>query len=233
MVRAPRPQLLGSLVPACYERYDIAMRNERACQAKVHESSETMVKIFCAWIVNIALMLQVTAGAEIDRSQTANASPVGPAVGLTVIDEAGAAHSLSPDDFARLPQLSAKVNSHGKDTKFAGTSLVDLLKKSGVKFGDDLRGRRAATVAILAATDGYRVALSLLEIDPNTTDKVALVANQRDGNPLGDDGPYQLILPGDKRAVRWIRNLRTIRIINVRDFPLENPRPSGADGGQK
>ena len=193
-----------------------------------------MVGSLCVWISNVALMLQVSASAELDRSQTPNASTVASAVALTVIDEAGATHSISPENFSQLPQLSAKVTSHDADAKFARASLVDLLQKSGVKFGKDLRGRRAATVAILEATDGYRVAVALLEIDPDTTDKVALVSDQRDGNPLGDkDGPYRLILPSEKREVRWIRNLRTIRNINLRDFPLESPRPNGADGGQK
>ena len=167
-----------------------------------------MAGILCVGIVNIALILQVAAGAELDRSRATNAGADVSATILTVIDEAGTAHSITPDDFSRLPQQSAKVTSHGEDAKFEGASLVELLKGSGVKFGKDLRGRGAPTLALLEATDGYRVAVTLLEIDPETTDKVAFVADRRDGNPLSDkEGPYRLILPGDKREVRWIRNM--------------------------
>jgi hypothetical protein len=84
-----------------------------------------------------------------------------------------------------------------------------------------LRGKRTPTVAIFEATDGYRVVLSLVEIDPSTTDRLAVVADEQDGKPLDARlGPYRLVIPGDKREVRWIRNVRTIRVVNLVDFPL-------------
>jgi hypothetical protein len=182
-----------------------------------------MIGSLSVCVAIIAVMLQVSVGDQaVDQPE--HAAAVASAVVLTVIDEAGMAHSISSEEFSRLPRSSAKVTTRGEEAEFAGTSLVELLKSCGVGFGKDLRGRRAPTVAILEATDEYRVVVSLLEIDPDTNDKVAIIADSRDGNPLSDQqGPFRLILPGDKREVRWIRNVRTIRVMNLRDISLEGP----------
>jgi hypothetical protein len=140
---------------------------------------------------------------------------------LNIIDEAGVKHAIDREAFLRLPRQSANVKSRDMDAGFQGASLVDLLNSVGVKFGSDLRGKRTPTVAIFEATDGYRVVLSLVEIDPSTTDRLAVVADEQDGKPLDARlGPYRLVIPGDKREVRWIRNVRTIRVVNLVDFPL-------------
>ncbi len=176
------------------------------------------------WFLSIVLFLLAATGTEPNRTQTVKANAPAPAAVLTVIDETGTSHALTPDDFARLPRLTAKFTSHGVDAEFSGTSLVELLQATGTAFGKELRGSRTPTVAILEATDGYRVVVSLLEIDPGTNDKPVLVADHRDGKPLDDkEGPYRLILPGDKREVRCIRNLRTILVLNLKDIPLDRP----------
>jgi hypothetical protein len=144
---------------------------------------------------------------------------------LDIIDEQGARHTIDRRLFLRLPRHEVEVKDHDLDVKFQGASLVDLLESIGVKFGSELRGKRTPTVAIFEAADGYRVVVSLLDFDPATTDRLALVADQRDNQPLDAHlGPYRLVIPGDKRAVRWIRNIRTIRVINLIDLPLiESP----------
>jgi hypothetical protein len=76
-------------------------------------------------------------------------------------------------------------------------------------------------VIVLEAHDGYRVAVALLEVDPATTERLALVADRRDGQPLDEkEGPFRLVIPDDKRPVRWIRMIRTIRVLNLKDAPL-------------
>jgi len=141
---------------------------------------------------------------------------------LTVIDEAGSRHQITAADLSRLPRQKLKAKSERIDGEFEGVSLVDLLKSAGVAFGDGLKGKRAATVAVCEAADGYRVTFALLEIDPDTTDRHVLVADHRDGQPLGDkEGPLRLVIPGEKRPIRWIRMLRTIRILNPEDSPKD------------
>jgi hypothetical protein len=105
--------------------------------------------------------------------------------------------------------------------QFEGVSLSDLLQSLGVGFGEQLRGKRAATVAVCEATDGYRIVIGLLEIDPATTDKLVLVANRRDGKPLDEkEGSYRLVIADEKRPIRWLRMLRTIRVLNLNTLPI-------------
>ena len=118
---------------------------------------------------------------------------------LCVIDESGKAHVITAQDFAKLPRRSVSAKIGQADSTCEGVALVDLLESAGVTFGKDLRGPRAANVIALEAQDGYRTALSQLEIDPATNDKVALVVDRRDGKPLSDqEGPYRLIYAGRK-----------------------------------
>ena len=143
------------------------------------------------------------------------------ATSLRIIDESGKAHVITAQDFAKLPHRSVSAKIGQADSTCEGVALVDLLESAGVAFGKDLRGPRAANVIVLEAQDGYRTALSQFEIDPATNDKVALVVDRRDGKPLADqEGPYRLIMPDEKRPVRWIRMLRTIRVLNLKDTPL-------------
>jgi hypothetical protein len=139
---------------------------------------------------------------------------------LTVIGESGERHSFSAKEFEQLPKHKVKAKVHDVDAEFEGPLLVDLLKAAGVKFGDALKGPKAGTLAVFEAADGYKVALTLLDFDPATTDSVVLVATARDGKPLDEkEGPYRLVIPSDKRPIRWIRMLRTIHVANVKDLP--------------
>ncbi len=156
----------------------------------------------------------------------ASAAATAEEASLSVIDASGHEHSLAASALADLPRQKVRVKVHEADAEFAGPLLRDVLARGGVKFGDELKGRRAATIAVLEATDGYRIALSLHDIDPATTDTVAILADRRDGQPLGvEEGPYRLIVPGDKRPIRWIRMIRSIRIVNLNDAP-----PQSLDG---
>lgn len=137
---------------------------------------------------------------------------------LTIIDESGKERAISAAKFARLPRQKVRVLVHGKNAEFEGPLLSDVLQHGGIKLGDDLKGRRAATVAVLEATDGYRAVITLVDIDASTTDNKAILADRRDGQPLAlDEAPYRLIVPGDKRPLRWIRMVKSIRILNLHD----------------
>jgi hypothetical protein len=146
---------------------------------------------------------------------------------LTVIDEAGKVHTLAAADLAKLPQQTLKAKAHGMENEFGGVSLVDVLQSVGVEFGDKLKGKRAGTVLVVEAGDGYRTAFALLEIDPATTDKVVLLASSKDGQPLAEkEGPLRLVVPDEKRPIRWERMVKTMRVLNVKDLPLvENVAP--------
>ena len=129
---------------------------------------------------------------------------------------------------AKLLRHRLKAKDHDRESEFEGVFLVDLLKSVGVGFGDQLKGQRASNLVVLEATDGYRGSLSLAEIDPDTADAVVLLADRRDGQPLGEkEAPYRLVIPSDKRPLRWIRMIRTIRVISLKDLLRDSRQTNG------
>jgi DMSO/TMAO reductase YedYZ molybdopterin-dependent catalytic subunit len=89
-----------------------------------------------------------------------------------------------------------------------------------VEFGDKLKGVRAGTVLVVEATDNYHTAFALLELDPATTEKLVLLADKKNGQPLDDkEGPLRLVVPDEKRPIRWVRSVKALRVVNVKDLP--------------
>jgi DMSO/TMAO reductase YedYZ molybdopterin-dependent catalytic subunit len=121
---------------------------------------------------------------------------------------------LTTPEFARLPRQTVRAKDHeGKEAEFAGVPLVEVLKASGVKFGQDLRGPALATYLVVEAADGYRAVFAMRELDPAFTDRVILLADRRDGKPLGGSaGPLRVIVPGEKRHARWVRRVIGLRV---------------------
>ena len=65
----------------------------------------------------------------------------------------------------------------------------------------------------MEANDGYRAVFAWAELDSTFMDKDVYVVTKRDGNPLSEkDGPFQLVVPGEKRAARWVRQVTALRL---------------------
>jgi DMSO/TMAO reductase YedYZ molybdopterin-dependent catalytic subunit len=118
------------------------------------------------------------------------------------------------DDLATLPRHEIRARDRdGKEATFTGVALVDLLRLAGVPLGQELRGQHLATYLLIEAADGYRVVFALPELDPAFTDREVLLADRRDGQPLAAaEGPLRLVVPGEKRHARWIRQVLSCTI---------------------
>jgi len=58
-------------------------------------------------------------------------------------------------------------------------------------------------------------AADLEQMSPREVNTEALLAFQRDGQPLaGDVGPFRLVVPSDKRGGRWVRGVVKIRVLD-------------------
>jgi hypothetical protein len=62
--------------------------------------------------------------------------------------------------------------------------------------------------------NGYdRAVLALPELDPALTDRIILLADRRDGKPMGGNaGPLRVIVPGEKRHARWVRQFIGLKV---------------------
>ena len=92
-------------------------------------------------------------------------------------------------------------------------ALVEVLRLAGVPLGKGLRGDRMMAYLVVEAADGYRVVFALPEVDPAFTDRTILLADRRDQQPLSShEGPLRLIVPGEKRHARWVRQVTAFTI---------------------
>lgn len=121
---------------------------------------------------------------------------------------------LTPADFRALTHVSLTVhNSHSDANEtYSGVPLAALLEKVNAPLGKELRGDAMTTYLIATGSDGYAVVLSLAEVDPSFHAGQVIVADARDGQMLGKNGPFQLIVSDDKRPARWVHNLVSIAV---------------------
>jgi hypothetical protein len=121
---------------------------------------------------------------------------------------------LSPPDFHALPHITITVhNSHTNVAEtYSGVPLATLLEKVNAPLGKELHGEAMTSYVVATGSDGYSVVLSLAEVDPSFHEGQVLVADARDGQPLGKSGPFQLIVSNDKRPARWVHNLVSITL---------------------
>lgn len=116
-----------------------------------------------------------------------------------------------------LPRLTVRAADHGGEVvSWSGVSLHQLLLCANVPFGQALRGQRLAQYALVTAADGYRAVFSLPELDPLSAAHPVLLADQMNGAPLPPEmGPFRLVLPGEKRHFRWVRQVVTITLLQA------------------
>ena len=129
---------------------------------------------------------------------------------VLVVGPSGQSRSLSSADLESMsPREVTVTDPHAKQTaRYRGVSLIQLLALVGTPVGESLRGKGLALHVRAEATDGYVAAFSVAELDEGFGRAEAILAFQRDGQPLANEiGPFRLVVPSDKRGGRWVRNL--------------------------
>jgi hypothetical protein len=135
---------------------------------------------------------------------------------LTIQTEPGKQIVLTRAEIEALPHVKLTTQLHGATATFEGVSLQAVLEKAGVGFGESLKGARLATCLLVEAADGYRAVIALPEIDPAFTNKQIVLAFLKDGKPLDDkEGPYRIVVPDERRMARWVRQVTTLKIVDV------------------
>jgi hypothetical protein len=142
---------------------------------------------------------------------------LGKAQEIEVQRASGVSVKITEAEIAALPHQHIMVHDNGKTVRFGGVALRLVLEKAGVSLGASLRGKRLASCLLVEASDGYRVVFALPELDAGFTDRVVLLADEADGHPLNSkEGPFRIIVPGDKIMARWVREVTTLEIVQVR-----------------
>lgn len=129
---------------------------------------------------------------------------------------------LGLEELRALPRDTARLSGSGEvSVLYEGTLLRHVLERAGVEFGPALRGPAMASYVVVDAADGYRVVFSLAELDAAFGVRPVLLVDRRDGGALEEgEGPLRIVVPGDLRGARGVRQVTGIRL-------EEAPAPPG------
>jgi len=134
-----------------------------------------------------------------------------------IVETDGGKQILSRADLEALPHVKVTVSEHSAPpVTFEGVTVKTVLEKAGVSFGEAMKGKRLANCLLVEAADGYRAVIALPELDPAFTDKQVVLAFLREGKPLSEkEGPLRIVIPDEKRMARWVRQVTTLKIVDV------------------
>ena len=136
---------------------------------------------------------------------------------LTVIDADDHTTTFTAARIAAMSHVTVNALDHDAPAQFSGVAMSELLSAAGIPVGDKLRGPRMADVVLVEAADGYKVVFALAEFDPAFATRDIILADKRDGKPLdAKEGPYRIVVPGDKRPARWIRQVTGMKVVAVK-----------------
>ncbi|QOY91337.1 molybdopterin-dependent oxidoreductase [Paludibaculum fermentans] len=140
-----------------------------------------------------------------------------PSATLTVGGDVKTPLTLTARDLADMPRATAQLKGEKATVEYTGVPVHEILKRAGLPAGKDLHGTALASYLLVEAKDGYQVVFALPEVDPAFTDKVVLLADAADGKPLGEgQGPFRLVVPGDKRGARGARMVTRFQLVLLR-----------------
>jgi hypothetical protein len=166
-------------------------------------------------LLSAALLALTSATAHAD-APAAGAAVVSAAGSIAVAGEDGKIVRFDQASLARLPQHSVRAEAHGNVVECTGANLIDVLGAVGAASGEALRGKNLALYVRISAADGYRAVFALAELDPGFRGDVPIITASCDGKALeAKDGPFRLIVPGEKRPARWVRQVTAIDVLRA------------------
>jgi len=163
------------------------------------------------------LLLLLAACAITVTAQMAH-EPSAPSTQLTLRGLDGKSLTLSPADLASLPHKTVTVMNHHTSASetYSGVLLTDLLAKIAAPRGEGVRGKLFMLGVVAEGTDHYSVLFAIAETDPTIHTGDIIVADQMNGQKLDKDGAFKLISTEEKRPARWVRNLSSISLVEVK-----------------
>jgi len=177
-----------------------------------------------------ALVLLIVAAAQAGPADIPEAAET-PKAEVVVSGAGIQGRTFAAADLAALPRVTVQADDHGVTGEFEGVALSTLLTEAGAPLGAQLRGEKLTLVLAVDAADGYRALYALPELDPAWNDRMVLLADRRDGKPLGEfEGPLRIVAVGEKKQGRWVRQVTALTLIAL---PSDRPRVRPAGHGHE
>jgi Oxidoreductase molybdopterin binding domain len=175
----------------------------------------SVLLINLTWILGFWL---VDSGWTQDKSGEAVGTNAQAEESLDLLGDLPHPHRMEAAALHQLPRMEVRTtdpHDPGKEIVYAGIPLMEVLKAGGLLLDSSMAGIRdiVAMTVLVAASDGYRAAFALAELEPELTDGVILLADTKDGQPLSPrEGPFRIIVPGEKRPARWVRQVSAVTV---------------------
>lgn len=132
---------------------------------------------------------------------------------LAFVGNDGIAVAMSIETLSALPQVerdvSFKTSKGVSKAHCKGPLLWDVVKASKTLDGLD-HNKELAKTLLVSAADGYQIAFSIGEIEPDFGNAPILLVLETDGKPLADG--FRIVADGDKRGARAIHDIVKIEV---------------------
>jgi hypothetical protein len=125
---------------------------------------------------------------------------------------------ISASELHKLPRAEVWTSDplySGQDIVYSGTPFVEVLKAGGLSLSSGTAGiREIVTMTVfIEAADGHRAVFSLAELCPDFLDRVTLLADTKDKQPLSPgEGPFRIIAPSEKLRGRWVCQVKAVTV---------------------
>ena len=134
-----------------------------------------------------------------------------------IITIEGKSTTLAEAELKSMPQktLTARNGHSSVDETYTGVPVADLLAKLGFIYSSVTAKRVYHSYLRAEGTDGYWVLYSASELEPVLRETGSLIALTVDGKPLGGEGAFKIVIAGERRPARWVRNLKSLTVVTV------------------
>jgi DMSO/TMAO reductase YedYZ molybdopterin-dependent catalytic subunit len=163
-----------------------------------------MIKIGAMkYYVSLFLFISVAGNIHIQAQQN-SAQPY-----IKVEGEVSQPLKLYQSDLDKMKHVTVSHKGHDSiANSYAGVPLIEILNRAGVTMGKQLRGKNMAKYVLVTAADGYQVVFALAEVDTSFNEKEIILADKMNDKPIpSNPGPFQLIVPGEKKPARSCREV--------------------------
>jgi len=175
----------------------------------------------CTLLLSLTAMLSFPLASSTraeDKTGSAVEAPTQIESSLEIRGDVTNPRRIDAAELAKLPRAETRTpdpHNPGKEIVYSGTPLIEVLKAGGLRLDSGETGfRETVKITVLVdGSDGYRAVFALAELSPDFTDRVILLAETKDGQPLpAREGPFRIVVPGEKRPARWVRQVTAVEV---------------------
>src|ERR1700751_2708443 len=85
---------------------------------------------------------------------------------LAVAGDVSKPLTLTAADLKAMPRTTVSVMDQGREGKYGGVLVAEILARAGAPLGRDMSGPAVASYVLATGKDGYAAVFSLGELDP-------------------------------------------------------------------